>query len=215
MRGKGTGPANIAVLAIGAGLLVVGLSSHAPPWSPPPVPSAPAALAVPPAAKAARHHPQGMRRSVPVVVDIPAIGVHARIIALGVQSDGEVAVPSLSTPFLTSWYDRGPTPGQVGAAVLFGHVDAAGVGPAVFYRLGALQPGNPIYVTRRDNQTAEFRVATVGLYPQNAFPTMRVYGNTGRPTLRLVTCGGQFDWTTHLYLDRTIVFADFAGPARR
>jgi hypothetical protein len=43
---------------------------------------------------------------------------------------------------------------------------------------------------------------------------MRVYGHTRRPTLRLVTCGGQFDWATHLYLDRTIVFADFVGPAR-
>jgi hypothetical protein len=97
---------------------------------------------------------------------------------------------------------------------LLGHVDAAGVGPAVFYRLGELRPGNLVYVTRRDRRTAVFRVTSVGLYPQHAFPTMRVYGHTRRPTLRLVTCGGQFDWATHLYLDRTIVFADFVGPAR-
>jgi sortase (surface protein transpeptidase) len=215
-KGAGTGPANFAVLAIGAGLLVVGLSGHAPRWSPPPVPAASAAVAAAaPAAKAPRHRLLGMRRSVPVAVDIPAIGVHAQIIPLGTEPDGEVAVPSLSTPFLASWYDRGPTPGQPGAAVLLGHVDAAGVGPAVFYRLGDLVPGNLIYVTRRDSQTAEFRVTSVGLYPQNAFPTMRVYGRTRRPALRLVTCGGQYDWTTHLYLDRTIVFADFVGAARR
>jgi sortase (surface protein transpeptidase) len=156
-----------------------------------------------------------MSRSIPVVVRIPAIGVRARIIPLGVYPDGEVAVPSLSTPFLTSWYDRGPTPGQPGAAVLLGHVDAAGVGPAVFYRLGDLRPGDLVYVTRRDRRTAVFRVTSVRMYPRNAFPAMRVYGPTRRPALRLVTCGGQFDWATHSYLDRTIVFADFAGRLLR
>jgi len=152
-----------------------------------------------------------MSRSVPVSVAIPAIGVQAQIIPLGLDADGGVAVPSLSTPFLASWYDRGPTPGQAGAAVLLGHVDAASVGPAVFYRLGDLRPGNLVYVTRRDGRTAVFRVSSVGLYPQDAFPAARVYQYSRYPTLRLITCGGQFDWQTHLYLDRTIVFATYAG----
>jgi hypothetical protein len=213
--------ANLAVLLLGAGLLITGLSGHVPRWSPPPVPAAvhlagdPAAGEPPAAAgaKTSRPHVALMSRSVPVVVDIPAIAVHARIIPLGLDSDGQVAVPSLSTPFLTSWFDRGPAPGQAGAAVLLGHVDAAGVGPAVFYRLGALLPGNLIYVTRQDRRVAVFRVTSVGLYPQNDFPARRVYQYGDHPMLRLVTCGGQFDWATHLYLDRVVVFADFAGSA--
>lgn len=211
------GPANFAVLTAGAGLLVIGLSGHVPRWSPPPVPppaSAASAASAAPAANVARHRVVVMSRSAPVALAIPAIGVRARVIALGLEPDGEVAVPSLSTPFLVSWFDRGPTPGQAGAAVLLGHVDAAGVGPAVFYRLGDLRSGNLIYVTRRDQRTAKFRVTDVRMYPQDAFPSMRVYGYTRRPTLRLVTCGGRFDWATHLYLDRTIVFAEFVGPAR-
>ena len=100
---------------------------------------------------------------------------------------------------------------KAGSAVLLGHVDAAGVGPAVFYRLGDLSPGDAIYITRRDGRTAIFRVTSVGLYSQYAFPAARVYAATRTPTLRLITCGGAFDWTTHLYLDRTIVWASFTG----
>lgn len=209
--------ANVVVLVLGVGLLITGLSGHVPRWSPPPVPAAAAAAAerpVPPAWKKSRRHDAVLSRSVPVVVDIPAIGVHASVIPLGLDPDGQVAVPSLSTPFLASWYDRGPAPGQAGAAVLLGHVDAAGVGPAVFYRLGELLPGDLIYVTRQDRRVAVFRVTSVGLYPQDEFPAWRVYQSAGHPMLRLVTCGGQFDWATHLYLDRIVVFADFAGPAR-
>jgi hypothetical protein len=209
-----TAPASFAVVLVGAGLLVVGLSGHAPPpWSPPPVPAAAAsgANAGAQAVVRARHAPVQMSRSVPVLVTIPAIGVNARIIPLGLDAAGGVAVPPLSEPFVSSWYDRGPAPGQAGSAVLLGHVDAAGVGPAVFYRLGDLMPGDLIDVARRDGRTATFRVTSVGLYPQSSFPAGRVYENTRVPSLRLITCGGAFDWTTHLYLDRTIVWATFAG----
>jgi len=216
---------NGAILLVGVGLLVTGLSGHVPRWSPPPVPAASAASAASAAAaateragkaggKRSRHAMFVMGRSLPVAVQIPAIGLRAQIEALGLGPDGQVAVPSLSTPYLASWYDRGPAPGQAGAAVLLGHVDAATVGPAVFYRLGELVPGELIYVTRQDRRIAVFRVTSVRLYPQNDFPAARVYEYTGQPMLRLVTCGGQFDWATHLYLDRTIVFADFAGEAR-
>jgi len=207
---SGTRFANLAVLVIGVGLLVVGLGGHAPHWSPPPLP--PTAVPAPRPAQSPRDG-IAMPRSVPVAVTIPAIGVRARIIPLGLTPDGSIAVPSLSTPFLTSWYDLGPAPGEAGAAVLLGHVDAAGVGPAVFYRLGDLRAGDLIDVARGDGRIAVFRVSSVDVYPQYSFPAALVYGSTPRPTLRLVTCGGQFDWITHLYLDRIVVFADFAGPA--
>jgi hypothetical protein len=209
-----TGPASFAVVLVGVGLLVVGLSGHAPPpWSPPPVPPASALGATGSSRTAAesRHGPKPMSRSAPVSVRIAAIGVNAQVIPLGLDADGGVAVPPLSEPFVASWFDRGPAPGQPGSAVLLGHVDASGVGPAVFYRLGDLAPGDLIDVTRRDGQTAVFRVTSVGLYSQNAFPAGRVYADTRVPSLRLITCGGAFDWNTHLYLDRTIVWATFAG----
>jgi hypothetical protein len=155
-----------------------------------------------------------LRRSLPLTVRIPAIGVDARIIPLGLGPGDIVNVPSLTTPMLTSWFDGGVTPGQVGPAVLFGHVDSAVTGPAVFYRLGNLRPGNLVYVTRADHRTAVFQVDAVDLYSESSFPDTAIYASTAAPVLRLITCGGQFDTQTHLYLDRTVAYARYLGQLR-
>ena len=212
----------LAVYLIGAGLLVIGLNAELHRWAPPPEPAAAAAGAAGAGgaggagtgagARAGRRAgPAPLPRSVPVSVKIPAIGVSARVISLGLDASGGVAVPPLATPFLTSWYDRGSAPGQPGPAVLLGHVDSAAVGPAVFYKLGDLARGDLVYVTRKDHRTAVFRVTRVALYPEQDFPAGQVYGYTPGPTLRLITCGGDYDQRTHLYLDRTIAFAVYAG----
>jgi hypothetical protein len=152
-----------------------------------------------------------MARSAPVALYIPHIGIRAKIISLGLTSGGAVRVPPLARPFLTSWYDRGPTPGAPGAAVIFGHVDSHAVGPAVFYRLGDLRPGDLVYVTLKDRKTALFRVYSAALYQKAEFPDQAIYGYTSWPSLRLVTCGGQFDSSTGHYLSNTVVFAQYVG----
>jgi Sortase domain len=205
------------VWLIGAGLLVIGLNAELHRWTPPPAPPPSAAVSHGPVTTAQRGMTRTpMGRSLPVAVTIPAIQVHARIIALGLDRSGAVAIPSLNTPFLTSWYDGGSAPGQAGPAVLFGHVDSAKVGPAVFYRLGDLRPGDLVYVTRSDRRTAVFKVSAVGMYSERNFPAGKVYGFTPHPTLRLITCGGTYDDGTHHYLDRIIAFAVYEGqqPAR-
>ncbi|MGH3210463.1 MAG: class F sortase [Trebonia sp.] len=207
----------LTVCLIGAGLIVIGINARLPRWAPPPAPTAarpPAAILDGGAAAGygdGRGRPAPLPRSVPVSLAIPAIGVTARVIPLGLDASGGVAIPPLSTPFLTSWYDKGPAPGQDGPAVLLGHVDAASVGPAVFYKLGDLVPGDLVYVSRLDHRTAVFRVTAVALYQEQDFPAKQVYGFTPNPTLRLITCGGDYDARTHLYLDRTIAFAVYAG----
>jgi len=155
-----------------------------------------------------------MARSVPLALAIPAIRVRAKIIALGLRPDGSPAVPPLTTPFVTSWYDPGPAPGAPGAAVIFGHVDSAAVGPAVFYDLGRLRTGDLIDVTLADRRTAVFRVYGAGLYLKTDFPSLGVYGYTRWPTLRLITCGGEFDPRTGHYLGNIVVFAEYVGQGR-
>jgi hypothetical protein len=152
-----------------------------------------------------------MAHSAPVTIDIPHIGVQAKILSLGLTSAGAVRVPPLTSPFMTSWYDRGPTPGSPGAAVIFGHVDSHAVGPAVFYRLGDLRPGDLVYVTLKDQRTAVFRVYSAALYQKAEFPDQAIYGYTSWPSLRLVTCGGEFDQATGHYLANTVVFAQYVG----
>ena len=107
-----------------------------------PQPSAGAAGAI-----ASAGHGPSVQRSMPVSVDIPAIGVTSRLLHLGLNSDGTVQVPSLVTSAdEAAWYKYSATPGQIGASVIEGHVDSY-QGPAVFFRLGALRPGDIIDVT--------------------------------------------------------------------
>ena len=203
-----------AVILMVSGITIALVGRDTLRWSPPPAPPSWAARAGP--APAAPAGPSGRRpapllRSTPVGIEIPAIRVLARTIPLGLSPDGTVAVPPLTTPLVTSWYDDGPAPGERGAAAIFGHVDAARTGPAVFYRLGTMRPGDLIFVQLRDGQTAVFQAYSVALYPKTSFPTAQVYRYTRWPTLRLVTCGGTFDRRTGHYLANVVVFASYVG----
>jgi hypothetical protein len=155
-------------------------------------------------------------RSLPVSVDIPAIGVTSRLLHLGVNSDGSIQVPSLETSAAeAAWYKYSATPGQIGASVIEGHVDSY-QGPAVFFRLGALHPGDMIDVRLADGVTAIFKVTGVRQYPKSRFPAKAIYQAAGYAALRLITCGGAFDYATSHYLSSTVVFASLISsrPAR-
>ncbi|HWG01240.1 MAG TPA: class F sortase [Trebonia sp.] len=143
----------------------------------------------------------------PAKVTIPAIGVNASVIPLGENPDGTVKVPSLATPRLTSWFDDGPAPGQDGPAAIYGHVATAATGPAVFYRLRNLVPGDAVDVTRASHSVAVFRVYQVSEYSKGNFPTLAVYGDTPGPELRLITCGGAFDRAKGSYAANVVVYA--------
>jgi sortase family protein len=147
-----------------------------------------------------------LRRSLPVSVEIPAIGVHSVLLRLGVKPDGTMQVPPLQRPSVAAWYKYSVTPGQIGTSVIEGHVDND-QGPAVFYRLGALRPGDLVNVRLADGITAIFRVTGVRQYPKSKFPAKTVYRATRFAGLRLITCGGAFDYATSQYLSSTVVFA--------
>jgi hypothetical protein len=158
-----------------------------------------------------------LARSLPVSVRIPAIGVNSRLLHLGLNPDGTVKVPPIQTSAaLAAWYKYSATPGQIGSSVIEGHVDSVR-GPAVFFRLGALRPGNRIEVTLADGVTAVFRVTGVREYAKSRFPARTIYGTAGFAALRLITCGGAFDYATGHYLSSTVVFASLASsrPAHR
>jgi hypothetical protein len=191
-------------LLIVAGIVAVGVALasqiHAP------QPSAAAAGAV-----ASTGHGPSLRRSLPVSVAIPAIGVDSALLHLGLNADGTIQVPSLVTSAgEAAWYEYSATPGQIGASVIEGHVDSY-QGAAVFFRLGALSPGDTIDVTLADGITAIFRVTGVREYPKSNFPAKAIYGTTDYAALRLITCGGVFDYSTRHYLSSTVVFASLVS----
>jgi len=137
-------------------------------------------------------------------IRIPAIGVSAPIIPVGLHKDRTIEVPTNFGD--AGWYRPGPDPGETGPAVIVGHVDSQ-TGPAVFYRLRELRRGNRIMIRRADGSTVRFRVNGLERWPKAKFPTRRVYGRTRGPVLRLVTCSGAFDSSSGHYVDNTIVFA--------
>ena len=144
----------------------------------------------------------------PAVIRIPRLEVEASIIPLGLQEDGTIEVPE--DPDQTGWWLGGPEPGETGPAVILGHVDSQEEGPAVFYHLQYLDPGDEIHIDRVDGSTITYVVEATERHDKDTFPTDSVYGPTEEPTLRLVTCGGVFDYDVRSYQDNVIVFASLA-----
>jgi len=150
-------------------------------------------------------------RSVPTAIRIPAIGVNSKLMRLGLNSNGTMQVPPLfAKPSEAAWYKYSPAPGQVGPSVIEGHIDTY-QGPSVFYRLGAVRPGNEVDVTLADRTVAVFRVSGVREYAKAGFPSRTVYGPTDTAALRLITCGGDFDPSTGHYLSSIVVFASLVS----
>jgi hypothetical protein len=143
----------------------------------------------------------------PVWLTIPAIGVKAPIINLGLNRNGTLQVPRTTT--VVGWYTNSPRPGATGSAIIAGHVDSR-TGPGVFFWLRLMRPGQRIYVRRADGTLAVFRVTAVRMYAKSQFPTALVYGPVPDAELRLITCGGTFDYARGSYLSNVVVYARLA-----
>ncbi len=125
---------------------------------------------------------------------------------MGLRKDrgGALQVPEDANR--AGWYSQGSAPGDDGPAVIAGHVDSYR-GPGIFASLASLQPGQLVHVRRSDGTVVDFAVQEVASYPKSEFPTERVYGSDGTPTLRLITCGGEFDRGAGSYLSNVVVYA--------
>ncbi len=138
----------------------------------------------------------------PGSVSIPSIGAYSSLVSLGLDERNRHEVPPVSEPQQAGWYEPGPEPGQVGPAIILGHVNGGGE-PGVFVDLHNVQPGDEVIV---DDFT--FVVTEVESADKDAFPAERVYSETDKPELRVITCGGAFDQGVGSYENNIIVYAD-------
>lgn len=195
----------LTLLLIGVGFLVVGVKdpdhplvspdlSHAVPKASAPVTTTPGEPVV--------------ARSTPVTVSVPAIGLTLPVTMLGLNLDGTVQVPTDIQE--AGWYDLGPSPGQIGSAVILGHVDSY-KGPAAFFQLRNVVTGDQVTVMLTDGVSALFQVTSVAIYPKMDFPAQQVYGSHGNAALQLITCGGDFDTQTGSYESNVVVYSSLVS----
>ena len=148
------------------------------------------------------HHQQRVPR--PTRLAIPAIGVRTKLIRLGITKQGTLQVPVSAA--VAGWFTGSSRPGGVGASIIAGHIDSYS-GPGVFFRLRDLHRGQKVYVSRANGSVVTFRISRIRTYAKNRFPTHAVYGPVPDAELRLITCGGQFDYSTGSYLSNVVAYA--------
>jgi hypothetical protein len=145
--------------------------------------------------------------SLPTRLLIPAIGVNAAVEHVGLATDGGMDVPKQWAD--VAWFDEGPAPGQAGNATIDGHLDST-TAPAVFWRLGALKPGDRVLVALANAQTIAFTVRAMAHYPYNQAPLQQIFGPSTSTNLNLITCGGSWDAFTKNYSQRVVVYTSMA-----
>jgi sortase (surface protein transpeptidase) len=154
--------------------------------------------------------PVPVERAVPVRVRIPALGVDAAVVPVGVRADGALDLPA--DPSTVAWFAGGAAPGESGSSVLAAHVDQNGA-EGVFFRLEELPAGSAVIVDRSDGTSAS--VWTQGpaqRIAKTSLPLDDVFRRGAEPVLTLITCGGEFDPRARSYRDNVVVRA--TGAAR-
>jgi sortase A len=129
--------------------------------------------------------------SEPSMLEIPKVGISAKVQQVGILPNGNMGVPSNFTD--VGWYEPGTIPGQKGSAVIAGHQDRAGNIPAVFYRLEDLKIGDDVFVTTGDGKRLHFKVIEMKVYPYNSpDPLERIFNAKDGTYLNLITCAGSW-----------------------
>lgn len=149
------------------------------------------------------NQPEVLPRSEPTRLRISKIGIDASFTPLGQKANGTMQIPTRYD--IVGWYNKAPTPGELGPAIVVGHIDRPG-GIAVFWRLRELIPGDTFEIDRVDGKTVKFKVDAVKQLPQDNFPTEEVYGNIDYAGIRLITCGGTFNRKIQRYSHNTVVY---------
>ncbi|MEU6291134.1 class F sortase [Streptomyces sp. NPDC046988] len=216
--GQGSRPGLMVLCGVALLILAVSLiggNDTSTDSSRPPLPAQPAQPATSASPKAgpsatgqSRTRPAGpvLPRSKPVRLLIPEISVDAPFTGLAIGAGGQLQPPPAADTNLVGWYAKGVSPGERGTSIIAGHVDTK-TSAAVFARLGQLDEGDIFHVRRADGRKASFEVDGLETFAKDEFPSQRVYGDTDRAEVRLITCAGDYDRQAKDYTDNLVVFA--------
>jgi hypothetical protein len=150
-------------------------------------------------------HATAIARSAPVHLVIPALGISVPVSQLGLNTNGSVVAPTSYT--VPGWYKDGYAPGQLGSAVILGHIDSSGV----FSKIVDLKVGEHLSVTLADHTSLTYKVIGVREYPAASYPYKGVYGPEKYSALNLVSVGSIFNAPTGHSVSDVVVFTALVG----
>ncbi|MFC5527952.1 class F sortase [Cohnella yongneupensis] len=139
----------------------------------------------------------------PARIYIPAIDLHSQVEFVDVMDNGQMGVPNRSDT--VGYLSNGILPGAVGNAVMDGHYDSR-TGPAVFFRLKQLKPGDIVIVKNERGEYIEFAVQSVKTYGKSVAPIAMIFGPTQESNLNLITCAGKYSRKLKEHQERLVVF---------
>jgi hypothetical protein len=147
----------------------------------------------------------------PVRVQVPDAGIDVSVTPVGVKADGQMEIPE--NVDIAGWYRYGPDPASpVGSTVIAAHVDSLEFGLGQFVKLKGLPAGTRIIVSTADGKTHNYLIDSVQNVLKEQLPVGQIFDREGPPRLALITCGGQFDYTSRTYSDNVIVMASPEQP---
>ncbi|MCX5042654.1 class F sortase [Aldersonia sp. NBC_00410] len=146
--------------------------------------------------------------AVPTTIRAAKINLYAQIATLPRATSDVMPLPV--DPQVAGWYPDSAAPGQRGTSVILGHFDSK-TGPAAFYTVPQLQPGDLIDIDRSDGTIAHFAVTDVAIYPKDSFPADKIYQPAPDSEIRLITCGGKFNDQLHSYDSNIVAYATYTS----
>lgn len=145
----------------------------------------------------------------PVHITIPKMNISQSIEKVGEAKDGAMDIPKNENN--VGWWEKGARPGEVGSAVMAGHVDRSTGGPGIFYQLGQLEKGDEVVVRDAEGKERRFAVIDVKTFSEEDFPMDYVFATKDARRLNLITCSGFFNQKKQSYSERTVVFTKEIG----
>jgi sortase (surface protein transpeptidase) len=142
--------------------------------------------------------------TLPVLLTIPSLDIKAKVQYVGVNAKGNMGTPNNFKD--VSWYKPGAVPGEVGSAVMAGHVDNGLALSGVFKHLEDIQVGEVVEVERKDGVKLKFIVEAVKMYPYKDVPVASVFTSKSGAHLNLVTCVGAWIPGQKTYDQRLVVY---------
>jgi sortase (surface protein transpeptidase) len=143
----------------------------------------------------------------PIRLLIPKLKVDAAVESVTQDRTGAMLAPRGADN--VAWYKLGARPGEVGNAVIAGHLDDMDGAPASFWDIEQLAPGDLLIVIAADGLQYHFVVVRLERYSLDGAPMQEIFGFTLRRRLNLITCDGRWDPHRQSYSKRLVVYTEF------